>query len=58
MIEFAYIISIICAVTAAVCFEYEIDFQLMMYQQNSYRNERYTRWLNQAESPLLSSACA
>lgn len=56
--DFAYIISIISAVSVAVCFEYEIDFQLMMYQQNSYRNERYARWLNQAgESTTIFRLC-
>ncbi len=31
---------------AVVTFAFEFKYDLQMLQQNSYRNERYTRWLN------------
>lgn len=45
MSMFAYI-TIIIAVIALVL---EFRRQLMMLQQNSYRNERYARWLSTSQ---------
>lgn len=36
--------SIIAIVLAVICVVYEFRRQLMMLQQNSYRNDRYKRW--------------
>lgn len=37
--------SIIAIIITAICIVYEFRRDLMMLQQNSYRNERYNRWL-------------
>lgn len=42
------IFAIISAVIATVCAFVEERRDLMMLQQNSYRNERYQRWLSQS----------
>ena len=41
--------NIIAIVLAAICVIYEFRRQLMMLQQNSYRNERYRRWLSTSQ---------
>lgn len=41
--------SLITLVIACVCAGYEFRRCLMMLQQNSYRNERYRRWLTTSE---------
>lgn len=41
--------SIIAIVLAVLCIIYEFRRQLMMLQQNSYRNERYRRWLSASQ---------
>lgn len=43
------IINIIAILLAAIALIYEFRRQLMMLQQNSYRNERYRRWLSTSE---------
>ncbi len=40
------IFSYITCLLVAVCLFFELRRDLMMLQQNSYRRERYTRWLN------------
>mgnify|MGYP000013662931 CR=1 FL=1 len=40
-----YIIYILTALAALVPFPAELKRDLMMLQQNSYRNDRYMRWL-------------
>lgn len=45
MFWFSYI-TLLIALTAAV---YELRRCLMMLQQNSYRNERYNRWLSTSQ---------
>ena len=44
-----FVCSIIGIVLAAICVVYEFRRQLMMLQQNSYRNERYRRWLSTSQ---------
>lgn len=41
--------SIIAIVITAICIVYEFRRDLMMLQQNSYRNERYNRWLSTSQ---------
>lgn len=41
--------NIIAIVLAVICMVYEFRRQLMMLQQNSYRNERYRRWLSASQ---------
>ncbi|MCM1075786.1 MAG: UDP-N-acetylmuramoyl-tripeptide--D-alanyl-D-alanine ligase [Bacteroides sp.] len=55
--------NLIALVLAAICVIYEFRRQLMMLQQNSYRNERYRRWLSTSQdttstSRLVSGAVA
>ena len=55
--------NIIAIVLAAICVIYEFRRQLMMLQQNSYRNERYNRWLSASQDTtstmrLISGAAA
>ncbi|WP_303744173.1 Mur ligase family protein, partial [uncultured Muribaculum sp.] len=46
MIDFSIIFVITLLVAGVVNLFYEFKRDLMMYQQNSYRNERYMRWLS------------
>lgn len=41
--------NIIAIVLAVICMVYEFRRQLMMLQQNSYRNDRYKRWLSTSQ---------
>lgn len=55
--------NIIAIILAAICVIYEFRRQLMMLQQNSYRNERYNRWLSASQDTtstmrLVSGAAA
>ncbi|WP_301205553.1 Mur ligase family protein, partial [uncultured Duncaniella sp.] len=43
------ILSAIAALLAIACFFVEFRRDLMMLQQNSYRNERYSRWLRASQ---------
>lgn len=47
-----YIIYILTALMALVPFPAELKRDLMMLQQNSYRNDRYMRWLARRATPL------
>lgn len=43
------IMSIIATLVAIACYFIEFRRDLMMLQQNSYRNERYNRWLHTSQ---------
>ena len=43
------ILSILATLLAVWCYVVEFRRDLMMLQQNSYRNERYNRWLHASQ---------
>lgn len=48
MIQFKIIFYIICLISLVFLLFGEIKRDLMMFQQNSYRPERYSRWIRQS----------
>lgn len=39
-----------------IYFVFKVRFDLHMFQQNSYRPERYLRWMNQTNQPILKKS--